>query len=86
MSRLHDPSTELIKRALITPKQRFPVTSHAGVASVATDGGEKPTQHKSDCGPNTATNAAFNEATKPTRETTRPDQLVAAGITGNYGR
>ena len=84
MGMLHDKSTENIKRLLKTPQPRHPVASHAGVASVGTTGA-KPTQPKLDDG-NTAVNDAFNEATKPTRETTRPDQLVAAGITGNFGR
>lgn len=85
MGMLHDPSTENIKRLLKTPQPRHPVAPHAGVSSVGASGA-KPTQHNCDCGPNTEANSAFNEATKPTRETTRSDQLVAAGITGNFGR
>jgi hypothetical protein len=67
---------------------RHPVTAHEGVASVGADG-IKPRAHDcADCGPAETANAEFNEATKPKRETTRPDQLVAAGITGpaKFGR
>jgi len=64
---LHDKSTEAIKRKLRTPQERYPVTAHEGVASVATVGGAKPMQPKLDGG-NTAVNAAFNEATRGPRE------------------
>jgi hypothetical protein len=83
----HDPSTEAIKAKLAAPRDPKVTTAHAGVASVSTDGGTKPQAH--DCGAdcdNADANARFNDAMKPARETTRPDQLVAAGITGNYGR
>lgn len=81
MGRLHDPSTEQIKRKLKTPQERYPVTSHAGVASVATDGGSKPRAHDcDDCGPNAAANAKFNAGTVGPRETTDAAKLIAAGI------
>lgn len=79
MSRLHDRSTEQIKRKLRTPQPRNPVTSHVGVASVGASG-TQPTQHNCDCGPNAAANAAFNAGTVGTRETTDPAKLIGAGI------
>jgi hypothetical protein len=84
MGRLHDPSTEQIKRKLKTPQSRNPVTSHAGVASVGASG-VPPRQHDcaDDCGSNgnAATNAALLRAAGSTpREQPTPGQLVGAGI------
>jgi hypothetical protein len=76
MGMLHDKSTEQIKRRLKTPQSRYPVQAHAGVASVATDGGAKPTQPKTDDG-NTAANAKFNEANKGPKE--RPNVVMIGG-------
>jgi hypothetical protein len=76
---LHDKSTEQIKARLKARRDPSVVTSHAGVASVNTDGGTKPTQPKTDDG-NTAVNAAFNAGTVGARETTDPAKLIAAGI------
>jgi hypothetical protein len=76
MSRLHDKSTEAIKRKLKTPRDPRVVEAHAGVASVNTDGGAKPRQPDS-VGPNAAANAAFNEATKGPNE--RPNVVMVGG-------
>lgn len=62
----HDRSTEAIKRKLVTPQERNPVTAHEGVASVGASG-TKPTQPKTDDG-NVAANAKFNQLTKGPRE------------------
>jgi hypothetical protein len=78
---VHDKSTEAIKRKLRTPQERYPVAAHAGVASVATDGGAKPRAHDcDDCGPNAAANAKFNAGTVGARETTDPAKLIGAGV------
>ena len=61
MGRLHDPSTEQIKRKLATPRDSKVVTAHAGVASVNTDGGIAPRQPDV-AGDHSATNAATNAA------------------------
>jgi len=67
VGRLHDPSTEAIKRKLRTPRLRGVVEAHAGVASVNTDGGVAPRQH--DCVGNCAdANANFNQAAQGPRE------------------
>ncbi len=86
MGMLHDPSTEQIKAKLKTPRDPRVVTSHAGVASVNTDGGAKPRQHDCDgdcAGPdNDALNAALDGAPArgvPQKQPT-PGQLVAAGV------
>ena len=71
----HDASTSAVKDRLhndLNPS-RSPVTAHAGVASVNTDGGAKPTQPKTDDG-NTAVNEAFNQATKGPNE--RPNTVM----------
>jgi hypothetical protein len=84
MSRLHDKSTEAIKRKLVTPQPRNPVTSHAGVASVGSPGA-KPRQHDCDgdcAGPdNDALNAQLAQSSAPTpRKQPSNGELVAAGI------
>jgi hypothetical protein len=79
----HDPSTEAIKTRLHTVPSRKVVAPHDGVQSVATDAGRKPTLHDcaTDCGPNSAANAQFNDAAQnPPRETTNPGRLVGAGV------
>ncbi len=76
MSRLHDRSTEAVKRSLRTPKSRNPVTSHEGVASVGAAGAQ-PTPHNCDCGPNAAANEAFNESVKGPR--LRPNTIQVGG-------
>jgi len=57
---LHDKSTEAIKAKLRTPRSPNVTEAHAGVASVSTDGGVKPTQPNTDGG-NVAANDAFNK-------------------------
>ncbi len=68
MGRLHDPSTEQIKRKLKTPQPRDPVTAHAGVASVGASGAKPRAHDCDDCGPNAAANEAFNQAAQGPRE------------------
>lgn len=67
----HDASTSAVKDRLhndLNPS-RSPVTAHAGVASVNTDGGTKPRAHDcDDCGPNAAANEEFNQAAQGPRE------------------
>lgn len=85
MSRLHDPSTEQIKRKLRTPQPRNPVTSHAGVASVGASGA-KPRQHdcNGDCASpdNDALNAALDGGPARGVPHKQPSngELVAAGV------
>ncbi len=83
MSRLHDRSTEQIKRSLRTPQPRNVTTSHAGVASVGATG-VKPRQHDcdGDCtGLNAETNAKMTRASSPVPSVQpTPGQLVAAGV------
>lgn len=68
-------------------KPRSVVAAHAGVQSVGTVSGRKPKAHDcADGGCNKAANQKFNDAVSNPRETTKPGQLVAAGITGNFGR
>ena len=74
-----DKSTGNIMKRLKTPRDPQVVAAHAGVASVSTDGGTKPTQPKTDDG-NTTVNAKFNAATVGARETTDPARLIGAGI------
>ena len=76
---LPDKSTGAILGALKTPQQRYPITSHEGVASVGADG-IKPTKHNGDNGPNAAANAEFNAGTVGPRETTDAARLIGAGI------
>lgn len=80
MSRLHDRSTEAIKRSLRTSQPRNVTTSHAGVASVGATGAKPRAHDCDDCGPNAAANAAFNAGTVGARETTDPAKLIGAGI------
>lgn len=75
MGRLHDPSTENIKRKLRTPQPRNPVTDHVRVASVGA-AGAKPTQPKTGDG-NTAVNEAFNQAAKGPNF--RPNTVLIGG-------
>ena len=87
MGRLHDPSTEQIKRKLTTPRSRNVVEAHAGVASVATDGGIAPRQPDcagEHCAANAATNAALAHAGRATpHKQVTPGEMVAAGLTGS---
>jgi hypothetical protein len=69
----HDRSTKQILGKLATPRDPKVTRAHAGVASVSTDGGTKPTQPRADDG-NTEVNAAFNEATKGPKE--RPNVVM----------
>ena len=78
---LPDKSTGAILDKLATPRDPKVTMAHAGVASVATDGGIKPRQHDcADCGPNAEANAKFNAGTIGARETTDPAKLIGAGI------
>ncbi len=73
---LADKSTGAILKRLKAPRDPSVVTAHAGVASVNTDGGTKPTQPRGDDG-NTEVNAAFNQATKGPNY--RPNTVMIGG-------
>lgn len=76
----HDASTEAIKDRLHTVQSRKVVAPHDGAQSVATDKGRKPTVHDcaTDCGPNSAANAEFNNAAEsPSRM--RPNFVAITG-------
>ncbi len=73
----HDESTERIRDALHGKQPRYPVTAHAGVASVGVDG-VKPRAH--DCGAdcsNADANERFNQSTKRPNE--RPNVVMIGG-------
>lgn len=73
---VHDKSTEQIKAKLATPRDPKVTTAHAGVASVSTDGGTKPTQPRTDGG-NAEVNAKFNASTKGPEF--RPGTVIIGG-------
>lgn len=75
----HDASTEAIKDRLHTVQPRKIVAPHDGAQSVNTDKGRRPTLHEcaTDCGPNSAANATFNQATAAPR--VRPNFIAITG-------
>lgn len=77
----HDASTEAVKDRLhndLNPLRRV-TAPHDNVQSVSTDKGRKPTLHDcaTDCGPNSAANAKFNQATDAPR--LRPNTVAIVG-------
>jgi hypothetical protein len=74
-----DQSSRNILKKLATPRDPKVTTAHAGVQSVSTDGGTKPTQPRTDDG-NVKANAKFNAGAVGASETTDPAKLIGAGI------
>jgi len=58
------------------------VVSHAGQQGLGTGTGAKPQRYRD---AKSAANALFNKKAQPPRETNRPDQIVAAGLTNTGG-